>query len=295
MKSFRFKKIDAFTGAHSPGNPAGCVYVDSVAGITDAEMLEIARQLKGFVSEVAYIFPEGDSFFLRFYSSEREVDFCGHATIAAMFDLFSTDDRMKGKTGVEIRVGKNTLAVMNELKTGGGVFTAAPDPKFLPMEIPADEITRVLGIETADLDSNYEISLVNSGLNSLLLPMKRASKLTDIQPEMETLANFCAKHGVDIIVPFTDDRIIPGSDYRTRVFAPRFGYLEDPATGSGNAALGWWLLESGIWKGGALTIEQGKSYKNPNIVRLRTIRTDEGHRVLFGGSATVRIDGKFLL
>ena len=89
MKGFRFKKIDAFTGGHAPGNPAGCVYPDAAGDISDGEMQEIARQLKGFVSEVAYVFPEGEGFFLRYFSSEKEVDFCGHATVAAMHDLFT--------------------------------------------------------------------------------------------------------------------------------------------------------------------------------------------------------------
>jgi predicted PhzF superfamily epimerase YddE/YHI9 len=36
---------------------------------------------------------------------------------------------------------------------------------------------------------------------------------------------------------FTTETADGGNRYRTRVFAPTFGYLEDPATGSGNSAL----------------------------------------------------------
>ncbi len=97
------------------------------------------------------------------------------------------------------------------------------------------------------------------------------------------------------MVLFTDDSILPGSHYRTRVFAPRFGYLEDPATGSGNAALGNWLLSEGRWDGTPLVIEQGKSYRCPNIVRLRAEEAGGKMGVLFGGRATVRIDGWYQL
>lgn len=294
MRRFRFKKIDAFTGEHSPGNPAGCVYLDSTADITDAQMIEIARQMKGFVSEVAYVFPEGEGYFLRYFSSEREVDFCGHATIATMFDIF-TGDAMKDRSGATIRVGSSSLAVYNEIKTSGSVFIAAPAPRFLPMGIHIDDITRALYISGADIDGKLGISMVNSGLNSLLVPMRTASSLTDVKPGMEKLTDFCVKNDVDIVVLFTSDRILPGSHYRTRVFAPRFGYMEDPATGSGNAALGNWLLKEGLWKGEPLTIEQGTSYKYPNIVRLKTTEIDGKARVLFGGSATVRIDGWYNL
>jgi PhzF family phenazine biosynthesis protein len=173
------------------------------------------------------------------------------------------------------------------------VFIAAPAPRFLPLEIDADDIARALRIDLGELDGKYPVSLVNAGLNSLLLPMRRASRLTDVLPVFEELCDFCVEHGVDIVVPFTDDRILPGSNYRTRVFAPRFGYLEDPATGSGNAALGAMLLREGFWKGGELTIEQGTSYHDPNIVRLRPSGNGDG--VLFGGGATVRIDGAYCL
>ena len=51
-------------------------------------MLQIAKELKGFVKEVGYVFGTSEgSFDLKYFSSEREVDFCGHATIAIMYDL----------------------------------------------------------------------------------------------------------------------------------------------------------------------------------------------------------------
>jgi PhzF family phenazine biosynthesis protein len=295
MKSYRFKKIDAFTGSHSSGNPAGCIYLQNTGDITDGEMLEIARQLKGYVSEVAFLFPEGDSYFLRYFSSEREVDFCGHATIAALHDVFSRNSTLHDLDSITIRVGNSHLTVQNELKSSSSVFVAAPEPRFHPMNIPFDDIGRALGISSADIDSKYRIALVNSGLNSLLVPMRLSSALTDVLPDFEVLNNFCVKSDIDIVVLFSDDRILPGSNYRTRVFATRFGYLEDPATGSGNAAFGCMLLKEGFWKGNELTIEQGRSYKAPNIVKLRADLTGTQPRVLFGGSATVRVDGQYLL
>lgn len=291
MKRFRFKKIDAFTGEHSPGNPAGCVYLDGM-NISEEEMLEIARQLKGFVSEVAYVTEDVDGLTLKYYSSEREVDFCGHATVATMFDYFTQTPERRALAGITIRAGGQALPVVSEVPRGGGVFISAPAPRFLPFDVSVEDVTRALRIDVSDLDGRYPLGLVNAGLNSLLVPMRVASKLTDVLPVFEELHDFCTAHGVDIVVPFTDDRILPGSDYRTRVFAPRFGYLEDPATGSGNAALGAMLLKEGFWKDGELTIEQGRSYRAPNIVKLRP-KGDGG--VLFGGLATVRIDGYYCL
>lgn len=88
MKIFKFKKIDAFAAGVSTGNPAGAIYLNSLKDITISEMQRIARELKGFVNEVGYLCQlDKDYFDLKYYSSEREVDFCGHATIAIMYDL----------------------------------------------------------------------------------------------------------------------------------------------------------------------------------------------------------------
>lgn len=59
------------------------------------EMLQIAKELKGFVSEVGYITPLSPTEYdLKYYSSERELDFCGHVTIATMYDIINTNQEI---------------------------------------------------------------------------------------------------------------------------------------------------------------------------------------------------------
>ncbi|MCU0822583.1 MAG: PhzF family phenazine biosynthesis protein, partial [Spirochaetes bacterium] len=84
-----------------------------------------------------------------------------------------------------------------------------------------------------------------------------------------TLRNYSFKNNVEVINIYTSDTVYDKNNCRTRVFAPTFGYLEDPATGSGNAAPGYYLLKHKIWNSERLIIEQGSSRENPNIVVLR--------------------------
>ena len=68
MKILPFKKIDAFATEHSSGNPAGVIYLRPSDELSEEEMLRIARELKGFVSEVGYVRQvERDAFVLRYY------------------------------------------------------------------------------------------------------------------------------------------------------------------------------------------------------------------------------------
>src|SRR5690554_2646527 len=92
MKRVRFKKLDAFATRNSNGNPAGCVFLDKLSDLTDEEMLQVAKELKGFVSEVGFITIFNDEEYnFKYYSSERELDFCGHVTIASMYDIAQSE------------------------------------------------------------------------------------------------------------------------------------------------------------------------------------------------------------
>lgn len=79
--------------------------------------------------------------------------------------------------------------------------------------------------------------------------------------------------------------------YITRVFAPKFGYLEDPATGSGNSAFAYYMLQYDLWDRRDILIEQGGYNQIYNGVRISYC---DGS-VLFGGSATIRICGKYCI
>ena len=49
MKTFPFKKMDAFSRGTSSGNPAGCIYLENIAAIDETGMQKIARELKGLL------------------------------------------------------------------------------------------------------------------------------------------------------------------------------------------------------------------------------------------------------
>lgn len=300
MKRFAFKKIDAFAAAHSSGNPAGCIYLQHKDDVTAAEMLRIAQELQGFVSEVAYLAPSAQQhvdFELTYYSAEREVDFCGHATIAVMYDVITHDPSLRQKTAITILTArKGQLAVENRLDSDDAVYITAPAPVFSPLAVPGSHIAAALRIPESALTSKYPLACVNAGLQTLLVPIRSLEQILQITPDFQELKTFCEQQAVDILTLFSAEVAHPQHHYRTRVFAPRFGYLEDPATGSGNAAFGYYLLRSGFWDGTPLVLEQNGLKNRANIVRLSVNADDQGiQRVLFGGGAIVRIEGKYIL
>jgi PhzF family phenazine biosynthesis protein len=295
MKSFPFKKIDAFTSGKSAGNPAGCIYLRKKGDISEVDMQLIARELKGYVNEVVYLFPEKDGIFLRYYSAECEVDFCGHGTIAAMYDYISTHSDLLNRYSVKIRVKDEYLDVYNRLKEEGSVYIMAPEPRYNALNLNKTETAAALDIKKRAISVTWGPALINAGLNTLIVPLSGLSTCLEMKPEETKLKGFCLDNGIDIVLVFTQETADKNNNFRTRVFAPKYGYLEDPATGSGNSAFGYYLLKQGAWEGGTLNIEQNNSFNSPNIVKLSTVKKDDKVRVLFGGAAMVKIEGQYKL
>jgi PhzF family phenazine biosynthesis protein len=297
MKKFRFKKIDAFATQKSRGNPAGYIWLDSEADISAFEMLQIAKELKGFVNEVGYIHRKSDNLFnLKFYSSEGEVDFCGHATIAIMYDLIKNSEGLRQRNVLKIQTNRGELEVENRIEREDAVFIMSPVPEVIK-EIPGiNKISAGLKIQISEIDRSLPISVINAGLSTLIIPIKSLKSILSILPDLKELKEFCIHSGIDIIEVFTKDVVHKNNDYRTRVFAPKYGYLEDPATGSGNSAFGYYLLGNNMWDHETITIEQNGTIDNYNIVKLKKKQDDNRiERVLFGGGAITRINGVYIL
>src|SRR5579883_1644576 len=87
MKHIQLHQTDAFTNTLFGGNPAGVAF--DADQLTTADMENIAREMN--LSETAFILKptaRDADFKLRYFTSGKaEIKFCGHATIAALYEL----------------------------------------------------------------------------------------------------------------------------------------------------------------------------------------------------------------
>jgi PhzF family phenazine biosynthesis protein len=297
MRTLRFKKIDAFASEYSAGNPAAVVYLDSPEDLSSAEMLQLAKELKGFVSEVGYVSPGTDTDYqFRYFSAEREVAFCGHATIAILNDIIANSEIMQEKPILSIATKTDRLIVENRYKSENSVYISAPPARFSSKKVAISDIALALHCHTDDIDQLLPIQIVNAGLETLVVPLVGLDSILSVTPNIDTLNEFCLQIGVDIIILYSSETATPESKYRTRVFTATFGYLEDPATGTGNAAFGSYLLKHNKWDGEVIKIEQNGFRSSPNYVQLFSRDVDtENCQVWFGGGAVLKVDGNYIL
>ncbi|MCC8179432.1 MAG: PhzF family phenazine biosynthesis protein [Planctomycetes bacterium] len=290
MNTYRYRKIDAFASGQSTGNPAACIHLGDGESLDDSAMQAIAKQHKGFVSEVVYCFDQAGDYTLRYFSSECEVEFCGHGTIACMYDLIRRTPALMEKETVRFRTrAKGVIPVFNHIPDQDAVFITAPAPVYREVSITPAEAARGLQIPQRCLDNNLPVDCIDAGLRTLIVPLAALADEIALFPDEAALKQFCLDTDIDIILIHCSEVADKAHFAHTRVFAPRFGYLEDPATGSGNSAFGYYLLKNKLWNGSPIAIEQGGNDRVFNTVKMQ-IRDGA---VLFGGSAVTRIDGLY--
>ena len=289
MKQYRYIKSNAFTSGASTGNPAATIIIDE-GSLAPEQMLQIAAEHKGFVMESVFCSPSDTAACkLTYYSSECEVDFCGHGTIATMYSLIKDDASLRNRKVLSVETNKKcVISVYNEIDTEDAVYIEAPSPIEHEMNIPTEEIERILTLHKGSIDQEGRaIRIIDAGLRTLIVPVSKLEDEVSVFPDLASLKAFCEGNDIDIILIYSLQVADASNFAHTRVFAPRFGYLEDPATGSGNSAFANYLLSEKMWDGTPITIEQGGNDRIFNAVKLKTLNG----KVLFGGRATTKIQG----
>jgi len=303
MKQYRYVKSNAFTSGSIPeqssptrslslGNPAACIFTGH-EGLSLEQMQAIAAEHKGFVMEVVFCSKSDVADCkLTYYSSECEVEFCGHGTIATMYTMVKETPELMAKPVITAETNrKGIIEVFNAINDEDAVYITAPDPIEHPMKLSIAQIEDELSLPQGAVRKDLPIRIIDAGLRTLLVPIADLDTAISVYPSEQSLKTFCESNDIDIILVFSKQTDDSSAFAHTRVFAPKFGYLEDPATGSGNSAFANYLLSEGLWKGEPIIIEQGGNNRVFNSVKLKC----QDAKVLFGGKATKKIEGTYYI
>lgn len=292
MKKYIYKKVDAFTSGSSKGNPAAFMFLGEEQ-FDEQQFLAIAKEHAGFICE--FVFVKGqkeDMLKLTYYSSECEVDFCGHGTIATMYEIIKNDSDLLSKKEITFATNKKgILTAYNYISDEDAVYISAPKAIFYECNIGKKVIAKALQLTEDKISDNHPISIIDAGLKTLIVPINDFKTEVSVYPDIECLKQFVIDNEIDIVLIWCKDSEKDSYFAHTRVFSPKYGYLEDPATGSGNSAFANYLLKNGYWDGEPIAVEQGGDSIEFNKVNLRTL----GDKVLFGGSATLKIEGNYYI
>lgn len=302
QRSLKFYQADVFTGQPFGGNPVA-VFPDA-EGLTDDQLQRIAREMN--LSETVFVFPPTDpaaAARLRIFTPTQEIPFAGHPVLGTFYVLahLKRISIQEGITHVtqECNIGLFPIEVHVEHGSVVRVVMAQPKPEFLEPLTAIDElylIAGALGIPKHVIaDAKWPLQVVSTGLPVLIVPVRTLTAARSIVPDASAIIKVCERFGANGITVFTTVTVESFASVHARMFAPKIGILEDPATGSAGGALGAYLVHNGVVEVGPTTeilIEQGYEIDRPSRILVQVESEDDVIQgVTVGGQCVLVVEG----
>ncbi|MDH4084872.1 MAG: PhzF family phenazine biosynthesis protein [Nitrospira sp.] len=303
QRSLKFYQADVFTGQPFGGNPVA-VFPDA-EGLTDDQLQRIAREMN--LSETVFVFPPTDpaaAARLRIFTPTQEIPFAGHPVLGTFYVLAHLK-RISIQDGItrvmqECNIGLYPIEVHADQGSVVRVVMAQPKPEFLDPIVAIDElylIAAALGIPKHVIaDAKWPPQVVSTGLPVLIVPVRTLTAARSITPDASAIIKICERFGANGIMVFTTVTVESFASVHARMFAPKIGILEDPATGSAGGALGAYLVHNGVVEVGPTTeilIEQGYEIDRPSRILVQVKSEDDVIQgVTVGGQCVMVVEGE---
>ena len=290
----KFFTLDVFTRRRFAGNPLAVVLDPD--GLDGNAMQAIAREFN--LSETVFVLPPADKAHrakLRIFTPAAELPFAGHPTVGSAVLL----NRIDGGAGrreivVEEGIGPVRCAVEAiDADTGRARFELARLPADAGPVAPSAAIAAALGLELSDIGfEEFRPARWSAGVEFNFVPLTGLDAMRRCRPDTARWTEAILGHGAAFV--FCRETAEQGHAFHARMFAPRGGIPEDPATGSAVAAFAGVLAHFTRMADGAheFVVEQGYEMGRPSLISLSM--TVNGGKLAAGaiaGEAVVMSEG----
>lgn len=264
-----FAQVDVFTTTPYGGNPVAVVL--DAEGLSTEEMERFARWTN--LSETTFVLPASDErsdYRVRIFTPSVELAFAGHPTLGTCHAWLAAHGR-----DADDGVVQECAAGLVRIRHGDAGLSFAAPP--LVRDGPVDEalVARIATLLAIDRGEIVDAAWAdNGGPGWVAVLLEDAGAVLDVRPP--TGANL----DLGIVGAYP-----PGAPeaFEVRAFFPKDGVLvEDPVTGSLNAAIAPWLLRAGRATA-PYVVSQGTLLGRAGRVHVE--RDDDG--TLWVGGATV--------
>jgi PhzF family phenazine biosynthesis protein len=292
MPTYRFQQVDVFTSRGLRGNPVAVVL--DADDIADATMQQVANWTN--LSETTFVLrptQSGADYRLRIFTPRSELPFAGHPTVGSAHAVLSTGIVPAGAERMhqECKAGLLPLTI-----TGTGptrrISVRVPTPRVAePDETLVEPLAEALGAAVSDTSAPRVIDV---GAVWLVALVGDEDTLRGLRPDLSLIDHLSRELGLSGVtaVALSASKDMP---VVVRSFAPAAGIIEDPVCGSGNAAVGAFLADTGLLArvGPSYVSSQGREVGRDGAVSVHV--GDEGRAIDIGGSAVTVIEGEIRL
>lgn len=294
MRQRLFKQVDVFTDQPYLGNPLAVV-LDGT-GLSTEEMQHFTNWTN--LSEATFLLPPTDAgaaagadYRVRIFCPGRELPFAGHPTLGSCHAWLEAG----GQPRAPGRVVQECAAGLITLRQDGGrlAFAAPPLVKSGPLdEADVELIARGLGLQRSDILAH---AWCDNGPRWRGVMLGSAERVLGLQPDAAVLAGL----DIGVVGPRGKVGVIAkqsvdapeGAAFEVRAFFPgNSGMVEDPVTGSLNAALAQWLIAAHLAPP-RYVAAQGTAMGRAGRVHVE----QDGDTIWVGGSSVTCVDGQVSL
>lgn len=275
-RTFVFHQVDVFTATPLLGNPLAVVV--GADGLSDEDMARFAKWTN--LSETTFLLqpthPQAD-YRVRIFTPGGELPFAGHPTLGSCHVWLAQGGQKKS----ELVVQECGVGLVNIRCEGSRLAFAAPP---LKRSGAADAglvatLARALRLPASDL---LAVEWVDNGPGWVAVLLASREQILALRPDFTAMG----MHKVGVVGPW-----LPSdgeqAQFEVRAFAPGLGVNEDPVTGSLNAALAQWLIQSGRAPG-QYVASQGTALGRQGRVHIE----QQGDVVWVGGEVAPCIRGQ---
>lgn len=206
--------VDAFTTKQFCGNQAAVILLESWLSSDLMQSIAIENNL----SETAFVVRNSSGVYeIRWFSPIKEIDFCGHATLASAFVIFSSDGALSEIIFLAKAVG-NVIVKKGE---NGLIEMAFPNREPVELTEVPENLKEGLSIRPIAYLKNQQ---------AFFAVMENEEQVKRVVPNLEKLKTLGP---FDVVVTARSKEF----DFASRYFWPANGGIEDPVTGSIHAGL----------------------------------------------------------
>jgi trans-2,3-dihydro-3-hydroxyanthranilate isomerase len=282
MPAYEFVTVDVFTERRFGGNPLA-VFPDA-RGLTTEQMQALAAEFN--LSETTFVLPPDNPQHharVRIFTTRSELPFAGHPNVGTGYVLARRMENPPEHMVFEELAGIVRVHLLRDASGAiGGARISAPRALSIDIGIPEEVVAACAGLQPDAIATTAHTPLVASvGIPFVIAEVDSVEALSHAIPDLAAFRS-AAKRFPSLATHFALHLYARrGGDatwLRARMFAPLGGTLEDPATGSANAALAALLTSLAPGENVDLTyeIEQGMEMGRPSQITATARKTAEG-------------------
>ncbi len=264
MSELDFYIVDVFAVGKYTGNQLAVF--PTAEGLNLGQMQAIAKEINFSESTFVTGLPQQNAYPVKIFTPTVELPFAGHPTLGTAWVLRHLNPAL---TAVTLSYTAGQIPVSFD-DTSRAVWMKQREPEFLG-ELSADALAAVLSIEVEDIDLDYPIEQVSTGLPFIIVPLKTLAAVQKAKLAMAKYEQLITGLVAQCILIFCPQTLFTENQLHVRVFTQALGIPEDPATGSANGCLAAYLVRHGYagQKSIDLKVEQGYEIDRPSLLYLR--------------------------